>query len=66
MAGCSDHQGDRYLMRHTEEQTAMNEKEGHRELMDIEEDYLSSIRGYNTHPYIRGSLHFSLYSTQCA
>jgi hypothetical protein len=66
MAGCSDHQGDRYMMRHREGQTAMNEEEGHRQLMDIEGNYFFITIGYNTPPYLRGSLHFSLYSIQCA
>ncbi len=66
MAGYLDHQGDRYMMRHREGQTAMNEEEGHRKLMDIEGNYFFSTRGNNTPPYLRGSLHFGLYSIQCA
>ena len=66
MSGCSDLQGDRSIMRRREEQTVMNEEEGHRELTDIEGNYFFSTRGYNTPPYLRGSIHFSLYSIQCA
>ena len=57
MAGSTNHQGDRYMMRHKEGQTATNEEEGHRELMDIEGNYFVSTIGYNMPPYLIGSLH---------
>ena len=66
MVWCSDHQGDRYMKRHREGQTAIKEEEGHREHRKIEGSYFFRTKGYNTPPYLRGSLHLSLYSIQCS
>jgi hypothetical protein len=44
MAGCSNHQGYRYMMRHREGQIAIKEEEDHRKLMDIEGKYFLNTR----------------------
>lgn len=60
MAGCSDRQGGRYMMRHTKgKKTAEEEEKGHGGLMDNKANNFLHTRCYKMPPYLGGSLHFS-------